>query len=109
MRQRTDEPANDNVALGSVHTLNEAAHKLRMSRRALQDTIKRLPFYAKNGKVYLFSDSDIVAIWNGMRCDSICTEEALKEVGTSAARTRKARPSSNLQRRIDEMLRKRSA
>lgn len=63
----TDKPP---AVLGNVRTLNEAAAYLRMSRRALQDTITRLPFYSKNGRVYLFSDDDILKIWEGMREES---------------------------------------
>jgi hypothetical protein len=111
--------------LGNVYTLDETAAKLRMSRRALQNTIKQLPFYSKNGRVYLFSEGDILAIWNGMREQSnqklreiTRAELAVRYRGEASpplrgllgepSKTRKARPSSNLQKRINEMLQKRA-
>lgn len=62
-----------------------------MSRRALQEIIKRLPFYAKNGKVYLFSDDDIQNIWEGMREESnerlrLMEDLKLPALGTKGSR-----------------------
>ena len=62
----------------AVYTLNEAAAKLRMSRRALQNIIALQPFYSKNGKVYLFSERDLLNIWESMRKES---NERLKRLG----------------------------
>jgi hypothetical protein len=61
-------PANDNGPLGRIYTFEETAGKLHVSRRSLQGIIKRHPLFAKNGKVYLFSEQDIQSIWEGMRC-----------------------------------------
>lgn len=112
--------------IGNIYTLNEAAAKLRMSRRALQDTIIRLPFYSKNGRVYLFSEDDLKKIWEGMREQSNERLRLLEHsnfggrlMGTKSPRLRKllaapaqkqkARQSSDLQSRIDDMLQKRAA
>jgi hypothetical protein len=92
--------------IGNVYTLNEAAAKLRMSRRALQDTIKRLPHYAKNGKVYLFSDDDVKKIWEGMREES---NERLRLLSMPRPPRRRppSRPTSNLEFRLKRMLKER--
>lgn len=43
-------------------TMDEAAAELRVSRRALQDILKRHPFYYPNGRRKLFTEADIEAI-----------------------------------------------
>jgi Helix-turn-helix domain len=79
--------ANDNGPLGRIYTLDEAAEELRVSRRSLQEIIKRHPFFAKNGRVYLFSESDIRSIWEGMRFHSDLSNEKVRTIGTSVARS----------------------
>ena len=92
--------------LGRVYSLNEAAAKLHMSRRALQDIIKRLPFYAKNGRVYLFSDDDIGKIWDGMRGES---NERLRLLSMPRLPRRRPppRPTSNIEHRLKKILKER--
>jgi hypothetical protein len=53
--------------LGSIYTIVEAAAKLRISRRALQELVKAYPFYALNGNRKLFRDEDLLAIWKCMK------------------------------------------
>jgi hypothetical protein len=62
-RFRPPIPANDNHPLGRIYTFDEAANELRVGKRSLQGIIKRHPYYAKNGRVYLFSENDIRLIW----------------------------------------------
>lgn len=91
--------------LGNVYSLNEAAAKLRMSRRAMQDMIKRLPFYSKNGRVYLFSDDDIMKIWEGMREES---NERLRLLSMpQLPRKRTYRPTSDIHYRLKKILKAR--
>jgi hypothetical protein len=101
--------ANDNKKLGDVYTFAEAAAKLRVSPRAFHGIIRKFPHYAKNGRVYLFSDSDILAIWESMRCASTSTNELRVRTSTSASRTPKVTRSSNLQKLFTGRPRKRSA
>src|SRR5262245_62547040 len=75
--------ANNSSPLGRIFSLEEAAAHLRVSRRALQEIIKRHPFYAKNGRVYLFSESDVLNIWEGMRFHSNSSAVRDQKSGTS--------------------------
>src|ERR1700704_4565001 len=77
--------ANDNNPLGRVFSFDEAAAHLRVSKRAFQDIIKRHPFYAKNGRVYLFSESDVLKIWEAMRCPSNSNAARDPNIGISVA------------------------
>ena len=77
--------ANDNDPIGRIYTFEEAAEKLHVSKRSLQDIIKRHPHYAKNGRVYLFCENDIQLIWGGMRCHSSSQSEAGPSIGISVA------------------------
>jgi hypothetical protein len=93
--------------LGNVYTLNEAAAKLRVSRRAMQDIIVRLPFYSKNGRVYLFSDDDIMKIWEGMREES---NERLRLLSMpQLPRKRTYRPTSDIHYRLKKILKARES
>lgn len=56
-------------ALGKVHTMDEAAAALRISRRALHDIVKRHPFYFLNGSRKLFTASDLVKLTEALRPD----------------------------------------
>lgn len=58
---------NDAPSLPVVFTMNEVAARLRISRRALQELVKKHPFYANNGRKKLFAEADIVALWEAMR------------------------------------------
>jgi hypothetical protein len=78
-------PANDNRPLGRIYTFDETAEELRVSKRALQGIIKRHPHYAKNGRVYLFSENDIQLIWEGMRCHCDSLNEQGPTTGMSVA------------------------
>lgn len=57
-----------------VYTMEEAAARLRISRRALQELVKRFPFYALNGNRKLFSEEDLGALWESMRPHSSSIE-----------------------------------
>lgn len=53
--------------LGEVFTFDEVCKKLRISRQKLSDLIRGTDFYARMGRLYRFSDADILAIWESMR------------------------------------------
>ncbi len=42
--------------------MNEAAGRLRVSRRALQELVKRYPHYFSNGRRKLFTEEDLIAL-----------------------------------------------
>ena len=54
-------------ALGRIYTMKEAAARIRISRRALQDVIKRYPFYFPNGRRKLFTEADLANIVTALR------------------------------------------
>jgi hypothetical protein len=54
-------------ALPEVFTMPEAADRLRISRRSLQELIKAYPHYMQNGVKKLFSADDILALMQAMR------------------------------------------
>ena len=94
--------------LGEIYTFDEAAALLRVSKTAFQGIIKRHPFYAKNGRVYLFSESDIRSIWEAMRCPSNSSNDLHRITGTCAGPS-EARVSSRLRELTTRRGRKRSA
>jgi hypothetical protein len=57
----------DQGPIGKIYGFREAARVLHVGKSAFREIIKRHPFYAKNGKVFLFSEDDLKAIWEGMR------------------------------------------
>ena len=76
---------NDNDTIGNIYKFDEAAERLRVSKRSFQKIIKVHPHYAKNGRTYLFCNKDIQLIWEGMHCHSNLQSEAGPTIGTSAA------------------------
>lgn len=70
--------------LPTILTMNEAAERLRISRRSLQDLIKKHPHYAANGRKKLFSESDLTALWEAMRCHSSSLGAETRGTGTFA-------------------------
>jgi hypothetical protein len=76
---------NDNEPLGPIYKFEEAAEKLRVSKRRMQEIVKLHPHYAKNGRVYLFSENDIRLIWEGIHCHSSSSNAKAPITGTSVA------------------------
>lgn len=50
--------------------MTEAARCIRVSRRALQSIIQRYPLYYMNGNRKLFTEGDLVALTEAMRCSN---------------------------------------
>lgn len=61
--------SNETIQLGSVYTLDETAAKLRVSRQTMMTLIRQYPHYSKCGRVYRFSEADILAIWEAIRSE----------------------------------------
>jgi hypothetical protein len=78
-------PANDNEPLGRIYSFEEAAEKLHVGKRSMQGIVQRHPHYAKNGRVYLFSENDIRLIWEGMHCHSSLQSAKAPNSGISVA------------------------
>lgn len=67
-------------------TMDEAARELAVSRRALQDLVKRHPHYVANGRRKLFTAGDIDALIAAMR-----HEAAIQRAEEEARRQRRAK------------------
>ena len=50
------------TALPKLYTMEEAAEHLRVSRRTLQELIKRHPFYRSAGRRKLFTETDLTTL-----------------------------------------------
>lgn len=50
-----------------IYTLDEAAVRLRMSRRYLQELVKKHLFYALKGRQKMFTDADLNQLLEAMR------------------------------------------
>ncbi|WP_354269157.1 helix-turn-helix domain-containing protein [Bradyrhizobium japonicum] len=57
----------DDIRLGEVFTFDEVCKKLRISRQKLSDLIRGTDFYTRMGRLYRFSDADVLALWESMR------------------------------------------
>lgn len=55
------------MSLPVILTMDEAAERLRISRRALQEILKDHPFYFQNGRRKLFTEGDIASIIEALR------------------------------------------
>jgi excisionase family DNA binding protein len=73
----------------ALHTMDEAAKKLRVSRRWLQDFIQDHPYYRMAGRKKLFSEEDITRLQGALPCpgSSSRPEKARRRIGTSAGST----------------------
>jgi excisionase family DNA binding protein len=61
--------SNETLQLSDVYTFDEAAAKLRVSRQTMTTLIRRHPHFSKCGRVYRFSEADILAIWDAIRSE----------------------------------------
>jgi hypothetical protein len=69
--------------------MDEAATKLRISRRWLQDFIREHPYYRTAGRKKLFADEDIARLIEAMPCpgNSLSHARTKRHTGTSGGRT----------------------
>lgn len=68
-------PANDNGPLGNIYTLDEAAAYLRVTKHAVARLARRTGHCSIIGRVLRFSDSDLLAMWDEIRCRSANSNE----------------------------------
>lgn len=54
-------------SLDIIYTTDEAAERLRLSRRALIKLARKYGHCSRDGRDYLFSEADLLAIWQDMR------------------------------------------
>lgn len=54
-------------ALDTIYTADEAAERLRLTNRALIKIARRSGHCSRAGRDYLFSEADLLAIWQDMR------------------------------------------
>ena len=73
------------------YTMEEAAQRLRIGRRNLQELVKDHPYYYSNGARKLFTEDDIAALIKAMRSPK---EPDRMRLGAGAARGRKTIRSS---------------
>ena len=77
--------AADASPLGRIYTMDEVAQAMRMSRRSLQELLKKHPYYHRNGHKKLFRQADIEALWEAIRCPSNSSGAPAPTTGTYAA------------------------
>lgn len=75
----------DPTPLGRIWTLTEAADYLRMTKQAISRTARKHGLCTVHGRELLFSDSDILAIWDAKRCPSGSSNVKAATTGTSVA------------------------
>ncbi|TIL38571.1 MAG: helix-turn-helix domain-containing protein [Mesorhizobium sp.] len=85
-------PANDNP-LGKVYNLDEAAEYLRLSNRKLARVAQEFELCSKIGRDFLFSESDLKALWDVLRKQTNSASSSVGILGTSAEKS-KALPAS---------------
>lgn len=80
-------PANDNGPLGRIYSLDEAAAYLRASKQAVARTARKHGLCSVFGRAIRFSESDVLAIWDAMRCRSDSSNVKAATTGISAAQS----------------------
>lgn len=100
-------PATNDGPLGRIYTLEEASAYLRMTRRAIAKVAKREGLCTIDGRDLLFSESDLLAIWDVKRCPSSSRNVETRTIGTSGAPSAD-KAFSSLLARATEKSRKRS-
>ena len=68
-----------------LYTLEEVADRFRVSRRTMQELVKKHPFYRVLGRRKLFSEADISALYGALPCPSNLHEGTDHRSGTSVA------------------------
>lgn len=68
-----------------LYTLDEAAERFRVSRRTFVDFIKLHPFYRILGKRKLFTEGDLLALYEALQCPSNSSAVKAARTGTSEA------------------------
>src|SRR5262249_8137638 len=74
------------MGLTALHTMDEVAIRLRVSRRWLQDFIKHHPYYRRVGRKKLSTEEDIARLIEALPCpgNSCHRVKARRRTGPSA-------------------------
>lgn len=64
--------------IGAIFTLQEASARLRVSERMICKTARAHGLCSRVGRTYLFSEEDIVGIWNALRAKSLASHPTSK-------------------------------
>ncbi|MBO0719046.1 MAG: hypothetical protein J2P55_17185, partial [Rhizobiales bacterium] len=86
--------------VGTVYTLREAAAELKLKPRMVAKIAKRYGLCSAFGRELLFSESDILAIWEIQRWHSSFGDGMDGATSSSGERTSTARKSTSLQKRL---------
>ena len=97
-------PANDNGPLGRVFTLEEAAEYMRISKQALAKAARANNLCSIFGRDMLFSESDLLALWDAMRCRS--SNSNVGKSGTSEGPCRLGSEQSQFTKALDLLTKK---
>jgi hypothetical protein len=68
-----------------LYTMDEAAAIFRVKKRIFAEFIAGKPFYRVIGRAKLFTDQDIVQLYEAMECPSISANATAPSTGASAA------------------------
>jgi excisionase family DNA binding protein len=66
-------------------TLDEVAARFRVSRRTMQEHVKRYPFYRTLGRRKLFTEADVNHLYEVLECPSNSSNGMVAGSGTSSA------------------------
>ncbi|MBX5234151.1 MULTISPECIES: hypothetical protein [unclassified Rhizobium] len=55
------------IPLDTIYTVDEAANRLRLTNRALIKIAREYGYCSRSGRDYLFSEADLLAIWQALR------------------------------------------
>ncbi|RRY22076.1 DNA-binding protein [Brucella anthropi] len=83
--------------MSAIFSMNEAADRLRIGRRTLQEIIKRHAFYFTVGHKKFFTEKDLDAIVEGLRRETKCHSSSSLPVRANRRTTTFAAPTSGSQ------------
>ncbi|SCW34792.1 hypothetical protein SAMN02927900_00871 [Rhizobium mongolense subsp. loessense] len=92
--------------LGIIYDLHEAAERLHMTPRAVAKVARAAGLCTISGRDFLFTDSDLVEIWNKKRSLSSSSPGPALKTTTSVTRSADKAFSSLLARAIEERQKK---
>ncbi|MBY3386438.1 hypothetical protein [Rhizobium laguerreae] len=55
------------IPIDTIYTADEAAERLRLTNRALIKIAREYGYCSRSGRDYLFSEADLLAIWQALR------------------------------------------
>lgn len=76
--------------LDKIYTAEEAAICLRLTNRAIIKIAKKYGYCSRSGRDYLFSEADLLAIWQVLREPAIEPRRAVVQPGLSDRQLRES-------------------